>query len=190
MTDIESKLARMRFSSAELCEAVSVGQERLTTKALTKFICEGIVIPAEPGGRGQGKGHKWNVKQVVGLACACHLWQSPRGAFWEFFSTTVAEFEVWPWAAIRALLALPEDDFDRSRCEEAFAQQIKDKLPPEDFDAVEAFLHPEDRDRALLLFERLLKIRRAVLARLALMEGRQVGAVHPRIKGSRREKLT
>jgi hypothetical protein len=174
---LSGALSNMRWTLRETAALVSVDWEVVGPAKLNELVRQGFIRPLLMGRRGRGFHTQFDLKQVIGISAAVHLWLSPRGCFWAYVAETVREFESWDWGAVKHLLGLQPDFYTQ----EAYAQAVKERMDPEEFDQVESFVHPEDRKRGKLLYERLMRIRTSVVRQLQLEERR-----HRNLGGRRR----
>jgi hypothetical protein len=75
----------MLLKTSEVCELA-----RLPVPTLNDWVGEGVIIPAERGGVGRGKEHRYTVIQAVALVVAGDLMRSERGAAPDYVYRAVA----------------------------------------------------------------------------------------------------
>src|SRR5438046_275407 len=64
----------------------------LPLATLTAWVSQGIITPAEVGGPGRGRGHRFSLMQAVGIVVAARVHQSPRSCAPSYVGLIVETF--------------------------------------------------------------------------------------------------
>ncbi|MBI1915632.1 MAG: MerR family transcriptional regulator [Planctomycetes bacterium] len=186
MTTTDMKMLFTTKEVAEICE--------VSAQTLRDWIAEGMIVPAVAGGKGRGCSHRFTAQQVLGIAVAVALWDSPRGCRRGYFAATAAHYNDWQWTALEHVLGLRKDEWSAEEFAKAVGPRSEsltaDRLLPEDVEMVrrmvrmmerardairERLLEQEERKERALRRTRERTERQAAKARKCVVDGRKRG---------------
>ena len=136
-------------------------------------IQEGLIVPAERGGKGKGKVHKFSLPQMVGLTVGL-WWYLDVGKGRQMLSThfkeTYDRYSLWTQEEAEALVGLRTDESDPWTAEalaKRLASEHADSNTRAD-DLEHVVRHPEDRPLTVKFVRRLMRLHEPAKAKLSL----------------------
>jgi hypothetical protein len=158
----------LTFPLSEVASLCGLGEQQLRN-----WVVQGFVVPVRSGGKGKGRTHRFDLRQLLGLSIAGAFVADGVKMPGELVQVNVETYQRVRWSVIEELLRLRHDEWT----DEAIHKHVHDTTPPH------GVLTPEEERECLRPYMNLIAIRRrireAVHARLDMQANRN-RAVTPR----------